>query len=71
MIGIGIGSGVMGQLADTYGRRHVLFGTTAIVVVVLFLLGLAPSWQMFTFFRLLLGIGAGKAGVSATNAILW
>ncbi|GFR46601.1 hypothetical protein Agub_g8204 [Astrephomene gubernaculifera] len=63
-----IGSGYFGGLADTRGRKQVLFGCTAIGALFTMAAGLSPNYIAYFIFRLITGIGA--AGQALTTYIL-
>ncbi|KAG2484872.1 hypothetical protein HYH03_016357 [Edaphochlamys debaryana] len=63
-----IGSGLGGGLADSRGRKPVLFACTALGAVFTLLAGVSPNYSVYFLFRLLTGIGA--AGQALTTYIL-
>ncbi|EFJ44180.1 hypothetical protein VOLCADRAFT_95576 [Volvox carteri f. nagariensis] len=63
-----IGSGVFGSVADSRGRKPVLFGCTALGAIFTMAAGLAPNYVAYFIFRLITGIGA--AGQALTAYIL-
>lgn len=64
-LGYLIGSGTMGTLADTRGRKLVLFACTAWGALFTLLAGLSPSYALYFVFRLLTGIGAAGQALAA------
>ncbi|GLI62485.1 hypothetical protein VaNZ11_005116 [Volvox africanus] len=63
-----IGSGVFGSLADSRGRKPILFGCTALGAIFTMAAGLSPNYVAYFIFRLITGIGA--AGQALTAYIL-
>ena len=62
MLGILVGASVFGQLADMYGRRHVLYAAVILLLASQFLQGMAVNWQMFAALRFLGGMAVGMYG---------
>ena len=67
-IGWLIGSWLWGTVADKIGRKKVFFTNIACLVLCGLGSGLAPSYRVFVFFRLL--SGACCAGVSISSYVL-
>src|SRR5574340_1712447 len=62
-----VGALIFGLLADRYGRKGPLMVTIIFYSVMEILSGLAPTYQVFLFLRLLYGIGmGGEWGVGAS-----
>ena len=55
MVGTLIGACIAGQLADTFGRRRVLYSVYLLLLAVGFFSSFSSSWQMFTVFRFFVG----------------
>jgi SHS family lactate transporter-like MFS transporter len=67
-----VGAIIFGLLADRYGRRLPLMLDVIFYSIVEVLSGLAPSYGVFLFLRLLYGIGmGGEWGVGASLAMEW
>src|SRR6185312_7337414 len=65
-----VGALVFGLLADRYGRRKLLIWNILFYSLIEVLSGLAPSYGVFLFLRLLYGIGmGGEWGVGASLAL--
>ncbi len=64
MIGVLVGACVAGQLADAFGRRHVLFSAYALMQVALLLSSFAHTWEVYAVARFF--IGAFFGGMSVT-----
>ena len=65
-----IGAIVFGMMADRYGRRIPLMMNVVFYAVISVLCGLAPSYGVFLFLRMLFGIGmGGEWGVGASLAL--
>ena len=60
MAGVALGAAVMGQLADTYGRRHVFIIGGTLAMLGEAAQALAPTWQVFALVRFFTGFFAGK-----------
>lgn len=68
MVGVLVGAVVVGQLADTYGRRNVYFVVYASLLVVFFGSAFANSWQIYAACRTV--IGALIGGTMVVNFVL-
>jgi len=55
MVGTLIGACIAGQLADTFGRRRVLYSVYLLLLAVGFFSSFSSSWQMVTVFRFFIG----------------
>jgi MFS family permease len=64
MIGRALTSYAWGKLADTYGRRVVLFTSLLLSVIFSLLFGVSTSFWMAFFWRFLLGASNGVAGIA-------
>jgi SHS family lactate transporter-like MFS transporter len=65
-----VGAIIFGLLADRYGRRTPLMINVIFYATVSILSGLAPTYGIFIFLRLLFGIGmGGEWGVGASLAL--
>jgi MFS transporter, SHS family, lactate transporter len=65
-----IGAVIFGIMADHWGRRLPLMINIVFYAVISVLSGLAPSYQVFMFLRMLFGIGmGGEWGVGASLAL--
>ncbi|KAG7215896.1 hypothetical protein INR49_002532 [Caranx melampygus] len=63
--GVLTGSFVSGQLSDRYGRKIVLFATTAVQAVSTLILSFSPSWPVFCILFFVMGFGQISNYVSA------
>ncbi|MEV5542878.1 sugar porter family MFS transporter [Saccharopolyspora shandongensis] len=61
LIGATLGALVSGRLADTFGRRKVLLGTSAVFAIGAVLAGLAPDETVLVLGRVVLGLAIGPA----------
>ncbi|XP_060580661.1 organic cation transporter protein-like, partial [Ruditapes philippinarum] len=68
MAGVLIGAVITGQLADLFGRRHILFIEHAILVIMWFCSAFASSWMVYAGLRFI--IGALIGGVLVVNFVL-
>ena len=65
-----LGAIVFGLMADRYGRRIPLMLNVIFYAVISVLCGLAPSYRVFIFLRMLFGVGmGGEWGVGASLAL--
>jgi SHS family lactate transporter-like MFS transporter len=65
-----LGAIIFGLLADRYGRRIPLMVNVVFYATVSILSGMAPSYGVFIFLRLLFGVGmGGEWGVGASLAL--
>ncbi|HXR98158.1 MAG TPA: MFS transporter [Terriglobales bacterium] len=65
-----VGAFIFGLLADRYGRRKLLIWNILFYSLIEVLSGLAPSYGVFLFLRLLYGVGmGGEWGVGASLAL--
>ena len=67
-VGSLIGAWMWGTIADKIGRKKVFFITLACAIVSGFGFGLAPSYTIFVFFRLLSAVSS--AGVILSSYVL-
>lgn len=68
MAGVLCGAVLTGQLADLFGRRHILFIEHAILVIMWFCSAFAGSWMVYAALRFI--IGALIGGVLVVNFVL-
>ncbi|MCK6080186.1 multidrug effflux MFS transporter [Microbacterium sp. EYE_5] len=68
LLGLGAGQLLLGPLSDTWGRRPVLLGATAVFAAASIALVFAPVIEVFIGLRLLQGL-SGAAGVVIARAI--
>lgn len=68
MAGVLIGAVLTGQLADLFGRRHILFIEHAVLVIMWFCSAFASSWMVYAGLRFI--IGALIGGVLVVNFVL-
>jgi DHA1 family bicyclomycin/chloramphenicol resistance-like MFS transporter len=69
MIGFGLGQLVVGPLSDKVGRRIPLFAVTALHVLASIAAALAPSLELLSVARVLMGAGAAAGGVVAAAIV--
>ena len=62
MVGVLLGACVTGQLADSFGRRRVLFAVYALLQISSLASSFANSWQLYTVFRFFIGAFFGGEG---------
>ena len=64
MVGVLLGAFATGQLADTYGRRKIIFLVYSLLLAFGFASSFSNSWQLYAFFRFLIGafFGGGYGG---------
>ena len=55
MCGLLVGAVIMGQLADIFGRRKLLYIAYSLLLAVSLGSAFASSWQLFTAFRFFIG----------------
>ncbi|XP_064643934.1 organic anion transporter 3-like [Lineus longissimus] len=60
LLGMGLGTIVAGQLADMFGRRKVILGSWALVMIFHSSLGFMPSYPIYIIFRILGAMAAGS-----------
>lgn len=68
LIGMGVGSLLLGGMADRYGRRPTIFACLALMATGMFLAAAATEVNMLSFWRFLTGIGIGGM-LAAINAV--
>ena len=69
LIGMGIGSAVLGNVADKIGRRPVILYSVVVITVGMALAAFAPNVYVLSVIRILTGIGIG-AVLAGTNAMV-
>jgi len=69
LVGMGIGSLVLGGVADKIGRRPVLLMSVTAMTIGMFCAALAPNVYVLSAFRILTGIGIG-ALLASVNAMV-
>lgn len=67
MAGVLIGAVLTGQLADLFGRRHILFIEHSVLVIMWFCSAFASSWMVYAGLRFIIGalIGGKLCQMSA------
>ena len=55
MVGVLLGACIIGQLADTYGRRHIFYAVYTLMLVSGLVSAFSSCWQMYLAFRFLIG----------------
>jgi len=68
MAGVLIGAVLTGQLADLFGRRHILFIEHFFLVIMWFCSAFAGSWGVYAGLRFI--IGALTGGKTALNLLI-
>jgi MFS family permease len=68
LIGMGVGSLLLGSMADKYGRRPTILACLALMATGMFLAASAASPQMLSGWRFMTGIGIGGM-LTAINAV--
>lgn len=68
MVGVLVGSIVLGQLSDNYGRKPVFFASLVVQVIFGVIAGVAPDYLTYTFARMI--IGATTSGVFLVAYVL-
>ncbi|WP_434809929.1 multidrug effflux MFS transporter [Microbacterium sp. bgisy189] len=69
MIGFALGQLIVGPLSDKVGRRVPLLTVTAVHVLASLAAALAPSLELLTAARVLMGMGAAAGGVVAMAVV--
>ncbi len=69
LIGMGVGSLLLGGVADKFGRRPTIMACLVLMAAGMFLATTAQSPQMLSLFRVLTGLGIGGM-LSSTNAVV-
>ena len=69
MIGFALGQLIVGPLSDKVGRRMPLLAVTALHVVASVAAALAPSLELLSVARVLMGAGAAAGGVVAAAVV--
>lgn len=64
VFGAAIGALIGGRLSDRYGRRHNILMLSGVFVIGTIGSALAPSWQILTLFRFVLGLAVGGASTT-------
>lgn len=65
LIGTIIGTTIIGNPADKYGRKRVLLFLSGLVIISAIGSALAPNWYVFLFFRFVTGVFLGSVSVVA------
>lgn len=60
MCGLLVGALVMGQLADIFGRRRLLYLAYSLLLAISLGSAFANSWQLFAVFRFFIGALVGS-----------
>jgi MFS transporter, DHA1 family, multidrug resistance protein len=68
VLGLVVGQLVLGPLSDAWGRRSLLFGSTAVCAIASLLCALAPSVAALTAWRFVQGF-AGGGGIVLARAV--
>ncbi|MFT4230012.1 MAG: multidrug effflux MFS transporter [Microbacterium sp.] len=69
MVGFGLGQLIVGPLSDKLGRRIPLLAVTALHVLASVAAALAPTLELLSVTRLLMGAGAAAGGVVAAAIV--
>ena len=59
MVGVLIGACITGQLADTFGRRRILYAVYTLMLISVFLSAFSNSWQLYMVMRFFVGLFFG------------
>jgi len=70
LIGMGVGSLVLGGAADKFGRRPTILACLVLMATGMFLATAATSPQTLSLYRILTGLGIGGM-LAATNAVVF
>ena len=69
LIGMGIGSVIMGRFADNYGRRVTIIGCLCVMTIGMLLAALANGVTDMSVYRFVTGLGIGGM-LASTNALV-
>ena len=68
-VGIGLGAGAFGYLADRFGRKRLFVATLVLYSLAAVATAAAPSYGFFLVFRFLTGLGVGGEYSAVASAI--
>ncbi|HBJ92066.1 MAG TPA: MFS transporter, partial [Hyphomonadaceae bacterium] len=69
LIGMSIGSIILGQVADKIGRRPIVLASLGVMATGMYLASTAPNVQILSGYRLFTGLGIGGM-LACTNALV-
>ncbi|MDF1681230.1 MFS transporter [Ponticaulis sp.] len=69
LIGMSIGSIILGQVADKIGRRPIVLASLGVMATGMYLASTAPNVQVLSGYRLFTGLGIGGM-LACTNALV-
>ncbi len=69
LIGMGVGAVVLGNIADTFGRRPTIMGCIVIMTIGMFLASIAGGVQSLSVYRFVTGLGIGGL-LASINAMV-
>jgi MFS family permease len=68
-VGVGLGAGLFGYLADRVGRKRLFVATLLLYSVAAMATAASPTYGFFLFFRFLTGLGVGGEYSAVASAI--